>query len=599
MATLTHSGRLINITDERISDLFKIITNNEYVYAIVDNAEHIVLGLKTDGSLVNGNIVISNISNVNGNSLVDDNFANGLKTVQNDIYSFAVVDKNDYVIFGVKTNGEVVCKNITDKIGEIDLSSYATISYVNEQITSEEDRAKTAEENLQTQIDNIDPTVVIGGDNNPDEVFLTSLNDTLTFKNIDKSLYNMNLVYVRDFSTDLTKTNTIYVINFEHNLNNSTVTIPDNSILYFMGGLVYNGILSGSNTKVISNGPCFNNISFSGTWNISKISTNMFVDKASVNCLKKINSLLSDDYYNEVYIESGDYTFTPNVSSDAFIVLKSNTKLIVDGTINVTPNGFHHYYVVNMANKTNIEICGKGRIVGDADEHDYTTITSTHEWCHAIHTTNTDNVSIHDLVLMNMPGDGAEVDGDNYQIYNMKISHCGRQGISVLSCENVNIHDCIISDIYRIAPMAAIDVEPYTENYARNVKISNIKCDNCYGIMVLYADEVIVENISATNCYKVLEGNDARNVVFNNIDYSSSSPFSEIILVNFTNSENIVIQNSKFKPNSTTNFSLTNIKLLFGNNFDSVTFTNTPEEGSVKYENHQYYYWNGTTWAGM
>lgn len=599
MAGLVYNGRLINITDERISDLFKIITNDEYVYAMVDNADHVILGLKTDGSLVNGNTVISDISNVNGNSLVNTDFANSLKAIQNDIYSFAIVDNNDYVVFGVKTNGQIVCKDITDKIGEIDLSSYATTTYVDNSVLSEESRAKNIEESLQTQIDNIDPTVVVGGDNNPDELYLTSINDALTFKNIDKSLYNSNLVYVRDFSTDLTKTNTIYIINFEHNLANSSITIPANSVLYFVNGSVYNGTLVGNNTNIISNGPCFNNMTFSGTWNISKISTNMFVDKNSANCLKKINSLLSDDYYNEVYIEPGNYTFTPNVSSDALIVLKSNTKLIIDGTINVTPNGFHHYYVVNMTNKTNIEICGKGQIVGDADEHDYTTISSTHEWCHAIHTTNTDNVEIHDLILMNMPGDGIEIDGDNYQIYNMKISHCGRQGVSVLSCENVFIHDCFISDIYRIAPMAAIDVEPYTENYARNIKISNIKCDHCYGIMVLYADEVIVENISATDCYKVLEGTDARNVVFMNIDYSSNSPFSEIILVNFTNSENIVIEKSKFKPSSSSNFSLTCVKLLYGNTFDNVAFINTPEEGSIKYENHQYYYWNGSTWAGM
>lgn len=599
MAGLVYNGRLINITDERISDLFKIITNDEYVYAMVDNADHVILGLKTDGSLVNGNTVISDISNVNGNSLVNTDFANSLKAIQNDIYSFAIVDNNDYVVFGVKTNGQIVCKDITDKIGEIDLSSYATTTYVDNSVLAEESRAKNIEESLQTQIDNIDPTVVVGGDNNPDELYLTSINDALTFKNIDKSLYNSNLVYVRDFSTDLTKANTIYIINFEHNLANSSITIPANSVLYFVNGSVYNGTLVGNNTNIISNGPCFNNMTFSGTWNISKISTNMFVDKDSANCLKKINSLLSDDYYNEVYIEPGNYTFTPNVSSDALVVLKSNTKLIIDGTINVTPNGFHHYYVVNMANKTNIEICGKGRIVGDADEHDYTTISSTHEWCHAIHTTNTDNVEIHDLILMNMPGDGVEIDGDNYQIYNMKISHCGRQGISVLSCENVFIHDCFISDIYRIAPMAAIDVEPYTENYARNIKISNIKCDHCYGIMVLYADEVIVENISATDCYKVLEGTDASNVVFMNIDYSSNSPFSEIILVNFTNSENIVIEKSKFKPASSSNFSLTCVKLLYGNTFDNVAFINTPEEGSIKYENHQYYYWNGSTWAGM
>lgn len=599
MAGLVYNGRLINITDERISDLFKIITNDEYVYAMVDNADHVILGLKTNGSLVNGNTVISDISNVNGNSLVNTDFANSLKAIQNDIYSFAIVDNNDYVVFGVKTNGQIVCKDITDKIGEIDLSSYATTTYVDNSVLAEESRAKNIEESLQTQIDNIDPTVVVGGDNNPDELYLTSINDALTFKNIDKSLYNSNLIYVRDFSTDLTKANTIYIINFEHNLANSSITIPANSVLYFVNGSVYNGTLVGNNTNIISNGPCFNNMTFSGTWNISKISTNMFVDKDSANCLKKINSLLSDDYYNEVYIEPGNYTFTPNVSSDALIVLKSNTKLIIDGTINVTPNGFHHYYVVNMANKTNIEICGKGQIVGDADEHDYTTISSTHEWCHAIHTTNTDNVEIHDLILMNMPGDGVEIDGDNYQIYNMKISHCGRQGISVLSCENVFIHDCFISDIYRIAPMAAIDVEPYTENYARNIKISNIKCDHCYGIMVLYADEVIVENISSTDCYKVLEGTDARNVVFMNIDYSSNSPFSEIILVNFTNSENIVIEKSKFKPASSSNFSLTCVKLLYGNTFDNVAFINTPEEGSIKYENHQYYYWNGSTWAGM
>ena len=91
--------------------------------------------------------------------------------------------------------------------------------------------------------------------------------DRLRGSNINSGL---NYVIVRDtasISSQLSAQNTIYEIRYEFDLSSGTVEIPANSILYFNGGKIKNGTITGSKTGIIAgNYTIFENITFSGSF---------------------------------------------------------------------------------------------------------------------------------------------------------------------------------------------------------------------------------------------------------------------------------------------------------------------------------------------
>lgn len=93
-----------------------IISNSEYLYAIVDSQNTFLFGIKRDGSVdwakglptwINSRLseIDNKVDKVEGQSLVDAIFANGVSFVSNGEYLFALVDSENSVLFGVKKNG--------------------------------------------------------------------------------------------------------------------------------------------------------------------------------------------------------------------------------------------------------------------------------------------------------------------------------------------------------------------------------------------------------------------------------------------------------------------------------------------------------------
>lgn len=128
----------------------------------------------------------------------------------------------------------------------------------------------------------------------PDEEDLTSFKDggkvKLKFKDKDynKDIFSgLGRVYLRKnvvkaiepstdkpFSTNLltdqmiSKPNTIYIIQYDYDLNQQGITIPENCVLQFEGGSISNGKMEGRNTRIInSTSNSFINIETTGTWN--------------------------------------------------------------------------------------------------------------------------------------------------------------------------------------------------------------------------------------------------------------------------------------------------------------------------------------------
>lgn len=119
MAALTFNGRLINITDERISGLFKVETNPEYLYAITDNTDRFLFGIKKDGSIdwskglpeFLTDILSHKQEMVEGKSLIDEDFANVVSVVSNEEFIFLIEDHSHTPLLGIRKDGSVYIAN--------------------------------------------------------------------------------------------------------------------------------------------------------------------------------------------------------------------------------------------------------------------------------------------------------------------------------------------------------------------------------------------------------------------------------------------------------------------------------------------------------
>lgn len=167
------------------------------------------------------------------------------------------------------------------------------------------------------------------------------------------------------------------------------------------------------------------------------------------------------------------------------IYLKSNICLDLNGSIiRYETNNKDVYSLIRINNESNIKIIN-GILIGDKDTHDYETINSTHEWGMGIRIHAGRNIYISNLSISNMTGDGIYISEAGYQngildnssdieINNCKISENRRQGISIISGENIEIYNNEIYSIKGTNPQVGIDLEA-NHNYE---KIDNIKIYN-------------------------------------------------------------------------------------------------------------------------
>lgn len=409
-----------------------------------------------------------------------------------------------------------------------------------------------------------------------------------------------------DDSSVFSKTRTIYNIRFPLNLGGETIELPQDVVLNFCGGFISNGDLVGNNTLAKFTKNCIqNNVNFSGTWNIPYISSDILTSPNDANSLKILCNLLSEDSYNVLHIQPGSYIFNPLQNADKLILLKSNTKLIVDGDIAITPNGYTNYSIVRAENSQNIEILGKGSIVGDADDHDYTTIPSTHEWGMCVNVAGCENVYIHDITLKDATGDGIDISESSLNepkqimVCRCRITHCGRQGISVTAGEQVKISNCFIDDIYRTAPMAAVDLEANSGHRVVGVDVEDLLISRCKGLMAIHSDFVSLKNIKSLNCNSLFYFEDAKFIDVFNV-YSSSNVSSSDFIRATNDCENIVFSKVNTINNEETFvINLNYIQTDYLCNFGLASIVGQPKESSTKYSSGKFLQYNGIDWVNF
>lgn len=324
-----------------------------------------------------------------------------------------------------------------------------------------------------------------------------------------------------------------YVIKWDFDLNGQTITVPENCILEFEGGSLSNGMLIGNETQIIAEKTAiFTNITISGTWNVPDITSSWFGDALTVdNVLKQVFNLASDNVYNTLTVEKGDYYVTVDAEGTNAINLCSHLHLIIIGNIRTRGFNLRVGRTMNMSNKKDILITGDGSIWGDKLTHIYSDGQThpdgyvnedgipgenpTDEGCHVLRIYKCEDITIDGLHIHEATGDGIDVlhDGIDHRhivIRNFVIQDCRRQGIT-FGCISGIIENGVILNSRGTNPQSGIDIE-ITNNMdthkADRIIIRNLKIENVVqGIKAstvlddpAYIGNILIENVTVNKC---------------------------------------------------------------------------------------------------
>lgn len=177
-------------------------------------------------------------------------------------------------------------------------------------------------------------------------------------------------------------------------------------------------------------------------------------------------------------ISEGDYFLQVKNEKGACLIVGDNIELIIDGTLQLSPNGFKSYDMIRVVGR-NVTIHGKGKIIGDRFKH----LGSEGQWGMGINLKGVKDVTIKDITIRECWGDCIYIGGNSssVRIENCILDNSRRQGVSITKADGVTITNCTISNIHGTNPQYAIDVEPNEKCTVDHVLINNIDIVNCEG----------------------------------------------------------------------------------------------------------------------
>ncbi len=95
--------------------------------------------------------------------------------------------------------------------------------------------------------------------------------DKQSFSGLGRVYLRKNIVGDKNVLTQamINKANTIYVIQYDYDLKEASINIPENCVLQFDGGSLSNGTIVGNKTSILSSMyQIFTNVSVDGTYNV-------------------------------------------------------------------------------------------------------------------------------------------------------------------------------------------------------------------------------------------------------------------------------------------------------------------------------------------
>ena len=184
-------------------------------------------------------------------------------------------------------------------------------------------------EDITATVNNLNQTSLTFADKNYNTTDYSGLGRVYLRKNIQTVVNpNTGITYSTNLLTQamLSKENTVYIIQYDYNLNGQTITIPSSCVLLFEGGSISNGSIN-FNKCSIEGEFKINNIIFTGNFISSVIAP-------STNTKEVLQSIIDakDFTSNEVLT----IRFSKNIIYNwegSLLINKKNIKLVGDGMI--------------------------------------------------------------------------------------------------------------------------------------------------------------------------------------------------------------------------------------------------------------------------
>ncbi|MGV0756083.1 right-handed parallel beta-helix repeat-containing protein [Empedobacter brevis] len=287
----------------------------------------------------------------------------------------------------------------------------------------------------------------------------------------------------------------------------------------------------------------------------SKISEEVLAKSVSVTQYlpKNADKQAKVDYteYVQKVIDNNKIVVFPNfpiLINDKGLQLKSNQTIIFqkNSSIILKPTSKGSYSILNLNNISNVEI-HYPNLIGDWDKH----LGKDGEWGMGIKLIASNNIKIMNPSIKKCWGDGIYIsrNGDSNSsdvfITNAFIDSNRRNGISIISGENISILNSKFSNMNGSLPMSGIDIEPNSnKDVVNNITIDNVQFLNNtnsglqIGLSKLQGKyqkkiNIKVKNIDVKNSkYGILVGG-----LYNNDNFSKMDGLIDLSNIVLTNCE--------------------------------------------------------------
>lgn len=442
-------------------------------------------------------------------------------------------------------------------------------------------------------------------DDNDKLKFADKSYDAAQFSGLGRKYLRRNIQQGKNVLTQdmINQENTIYIIQYDYDLNSAEITIPANCTLQFEGGSLSNGKLN-SNDSIINSKKeiIFKNIDISSlkirgncysNWFYNIENDNILLNNV-LNCGAQYIELKKDIYNISTKILLNEQYELPDFGSGIILDDYKSHINFNNSIFKLVPTNDSHFSIMYITNSNNLLIENLN-IIGDKKEH----LINTGQWSYGIGITyDCKDITIKNNNISECYGDCICIENniknsDNYKraenikIINNYLGNCLRNNISCIGGKNILIQNNIITRIDS-APNSTdcnaqlfIDIESnYSYQNQDNIQILNNYCycnklgvHDCSGGIsvrnISYNNDIIIADNKLFNCwyYGINVGSlniDANIQIFNNyidniekdsiIIHENISPY---ISNNIINRGSIGKYNEKTKVN---NSSFTNIK---------------------------------------
>ena len=302
------------------------------------------------------------------------------------------------------------------------------------------------------------------------------------------------------------------------------------------------------------------------------------------NNINAIIQYVKNNGGGKIYFPSGTYmieTAISNTTEKGIVIDGDNIHIeLSDGAVlKAIPNQYPKYSILTFKDMKNGSVKG-GKIIGDRKEHDYTSISGTHEFGFGVHIYSAENITVEKCYISDLTGDCIEIWGRNnptngyvpskfVTIKNCTLNMSRRNNISIVVGTDITITENIISNAGEsdgvndgTDPKSGIDIEGGSNPSRINV-INNIFKNNLGGSVIVFnGNEINVSgNISdQTIMYQYSSNVNISNNILRNLKGTNRAGIEQTITSIKPNTKGYMIPiGCKYQINSQKTFDFTTI----------------------------------------